>query len=167
MCEFAACISHGRGSSSCERVLNVVGSIMVVGALTDCVLFHSMCDLKDTQMNVKYGLIWDFMLDKFELGHNATKKHLLCTKWRCSKQMVEEICSGHKNLNDQARTSRPKTEGSCLEIDYGIHLSKKKSLSLRGRGSLILVRCFTAEYLNFQLCFLFIPVHSFSLLLSN
>ena len=30
-----------------------------------------MCDLKAAQMNVQHGLIWEFMLYKFELGHNA------------------------------------------------------------------------------------------------
>ena len=30
----------------------MVGSIIVVGALTPCALLHSMCDLKAAQMNV-------------------------------------------------------------------------------------------------------------------
>ena len=49
----------------------MVGSIVVVSALT-CVLFHSMCDLKATQINVQCNLIMGIILYEFELGHNTT-----------------------------------------------------------------------------------------------
>ena len=34
----------------------VVGSIMVVGALTHCVLLHFMYDFNATQINIQYSL---------------------------------------------------------------------------------------------------------------
>ena len=56
--------------------------IMVFDALTHALLL-SMCDLKMAQMNMQCILIWELMLYKFHLGHNATeviKKHFLCKK---------------------------------------------------------------------------------------
>ena len=35
----------------------VVGSFVVVGSLTCCTLFHSICDLKAVQMNIEHSLI--------------------------------------------------------------------------------------------------------------
>ena len=52
------------------KVPALVGSIMVVSVLT-CALLPSMCELKATQMNMPYSLIWELILYKFELGHNA------------------------------------------------------------------------------------------------
>ena len=48
-------------------------------------------------MNVKYCLIFELKLYKFELGHNIVKvtpKHLLCERWRrswsqYSNQMIQ------------------------------------------------------------------------------
>ena len=51
----------------------MVGSIMVVGVLTRCVLFHSVCDLKHVQITVQNRLIWKFMLYEFELGQDAAE----------------------------------------------------------------------------------------------
>ena len=51
----------------------VVGSIMVVGALTHCALLHLVCDLKAALMNVQCSLIKKLMLYKFSLGHKATE----------------------------------------------------------------------------------------------
>ena len=51
----------------------MVDSIVVVGALTRCALFLSVCDLKATQMNVQRSLIHKNMLYLFSLGHNATE----------------------------------------------------------------------------------------------
>ncbi len=54
----------------------MVGSIVVVGALTCCALLHSMCDLKVTQMNMQHNLIQELMLYEFELDYitvEATK----------------------------------------------------------------------------------------------
>ena len=59
----------------------VVSSIVVVDALTCCVLLCCVCDLKDAEMNVQYILIWELRLYEFKFGHHtieATKKHLLC-----------------------------------------------------------------------------------------
>ena len=50
-----------------------VGSIMVVGALTHCTLLYFMRDLKDTQMNTKFSLIWEFMFYETELDYNTTE----------------------------------------------------------------------------------------------
>ena len=54
-----------------EAVEAVVGSIVVVGALTRCVLFHLVCDFKVTRMNVERNQIRALLLHEFELGHNA------------------------------------------------------------------------------------------------
>ena len=57
-----------------EEVQPVVSSIMIVGVLTRCTLFHSICDLKVAQIIVvQCCLIQKFMLYKFELDHNATE----------------------------------------------------------------------------------------------
>ena len=60
----------------------IVDSIMVVGALTCCTLFHSECDLKTAQMNVQRGLIRERILYKFKRGHNAAEatKKICCAK---------------------------------------------------------------------------------------
>ena len=50
----------------------VLGSIVVVGALT-CVLLHSVCDLKITQLNMQRRLIRLLMLYEFEQNHNAAE----------------------------------------------------------------------------------------------
>ena len=56
-----------------EAVQAVVCSIVVVGALTPCVLLHSLCDLK---------VQWELMFYKFELGYNTTEatKNICCSK---------------------------------------------------------------------------------------
>ena len=62
-------------------VPNVISSIVVVSILICCALFHSIGDLKDTQMNVQCSLIQELMIYKFELGHNIAKiikKNLFC-----------------------------------------------------------------------------------------
>ena len=46
----------------------MVGSIVVVRALTRCALLHSVCDLKAT-----HSLIGEFMLSEFEVGHNVAE----------------------------------------------------------------------------------------------
>ena len=46
----------------------MVGSIVVVVAL-----LHFVCDLKATQINVQYCLIWEFMFYELELAHNAAE----------------------------------------------------------------------------------------------
>ena len=54
-----------------KTVQTVIGSIVVVSALTSCALLHSMCDFKATQMNVQCDLIQDLMFYEFEQGHNT------------------------------------------------------------------------------------------------
>ena len=49
----------------------VVRSILIVGVLTFHALLHSTCDLKAAQMNMQCDLIWESMLFKFKLGHDA------------------------------------------------------------------------------------------------
>ena len=63
----------------------IVGSIVVVGALTRCTLLHSMCDLKVTQTNVQCSQIQ-------EPGHNTAeapppkkKQEVLYKRWRRSR----------------------------------------------------------------------------------
>ena len=58
-----------------------VGSIVVVSVLT-CALFHSVCILKATQINVQHSLIQELMLYKFELDHNGAEvtKNIHCVK---------------------------------------------------------------------------------------
>ena len=60
----------------------VVSSIVVVGALTCCVLPHSVSDLTATQMNIQHSLILELMFYKFELSHKTTEatKSICCTK---------------------------------------------------------------------------------------
>ena len=60
----------------------VVNSITVISVLTCYALLHSMWDLKAQQMNIQQSLIWDLILYKFELNHNAIEetKKIYCTK---------------------------------------------------------------------------------------
>ena len=52
---------------------SVIGSIVVVGALTRCALRLPACDLKAVQMNVKRSLCWELTLHEFEPGRNAAE----------------------------------------------------------------------------------------------
>ena len=103
-----------------DAVPAVVGSIMVVGVLPCCALFHSVCNFKGAQMNMQCSLIHELMLDKFKVGHNAkeatkticcekdesTVDHCIVTRWL---KKVHPVC---KNLDDQPRSGRPKTVGT-------------------------------------------------------
>ena len=97
----------------------MVGSVVGIGALTCCAELHSMCDLKATQMNVQCNLIRELMLYEFDLTHNTAK----ATKNICAKsegtvyhsaviRWFKKFCLGCKNLNNQARSGRPKTMNS-------------------------------------------------------
>ena len=60
-----------------SNILVMVGSIVVVGALTRCALLHCVCDLKAAQINVGYSLIRELILYEIELSNKvaeATKK---------------------------------------------------------------------------------------------
>ena len=69
-------------------------------------------------MNVQHRLIWELMLLEFELGHNAmeTTKNICSPKSEGTvnpstiTRRFKKFCSGYKNLDNQARSCRPKTE---------------------------------------------------------
>ena len=65
-----------------EAVHAVVGSIVVVSALTRRALLHSMCDLKAAQMNVQGTRTRNLMLYKFEMSYNAAEatKNICCVE---------------------------------------------------------------------------------------
>ena len=97
----------------------VVGSIVVVGALPYCALLHCVCDLKSSQMNMQFGLIWEFMFYEFKLGHNDTEliKNIWYVKGEgavdCTvTRWFKKFFLGCKNLNDQAKSCMPKTVDS-------------------------------------------------------
>ena len=56
------------------KVPAVVGSTVQFGALIRWAFLHFVCDLKATQMDVQLSLIWKFLLNEFELSHDATEK---------------------------------------------------------------------------------------------
>ena len=71
------------------KVSAVVGSIVVVGALTHYALFHTVFDLKALQMNMLYSLIQELMLYKFEVSHDAaeaTKKTIVL--WNINAELI-------------------------------------------------------------------------------
>ena len=55
------------------KVLTVVSSIVVIGALTYCALLHYIYNLKAAQMNVQHSLILELMLYEFEFQQNAVE----------------------------------------------------------------------------------------------
>ena len=68
--------------------------------LARCAWIHSVCDLEASQMNRKHGLIWELMLYKFEMSHDATEatKNIFYVKGEGvddhSNQMIQEILLG-------------------------------------------------------------------------
>ena len=66
------------------KVLSVIGSTVVVGALIPYALLHSMCYLKVKQMNMQHCLIWEPILYEFEPGHNTKEatKNICCVKMK-------------------------------------------------------------------------------------
>ena len=102
------------------KVYTIVDSIEVFGVLTCCALLHSMYDLKAAQMNMQCSLIWELMLHKFELGHNASEaaKSFYWTKGERTvdnstvTRWFKKFCLYYYNLRNQARSSRPKTMDS-------------------------------------------------------
>ena len=114
-------------------VSTVVGSIVRF-----CALLHSVCYLKAVQMNVQCSLKQELMLYEFKLDHNAleaTRKncvksedavdHGTVTRW------VKKFCSSRKNLNEQARSDRPKT----IESDAVFHAIQANLVSSTRRVS--------------------------------
>ena len=75
---------------------------MVVSGLTQCALFHFMCDLKVAQMNIQYSLIPLIILYKFKLGQNAVEanKNICCVKkFHKGCKKVDDQASGPKMMN--------------------------------------------------------------------
>ena len=93
----------------------VVDSIVVLGTMTCCALFHSAWDLKATQMNMQRSLIREFVLYEFEQRYNVaeTTKNISCVKGK--RAVDHNIVTGRfkkfrlgcKNLDHQVRLSRP------------------------------------------------------------
>ena len=84
----------------------MVGSIILDGTL-------SCCDLKATQINMQCSPIQKLMLYKYKLAHNATEttKNICCSKildLSTITRWFNKFHSSCKNLNDQARSSRPR-----------------------------------------------------------
>ena len=76
-----------------------------------------VCDLKVTQMNVQHGLIQKLILHEFELEYKSMKatKTISCTKGdeavKCAEtQQFKKFCTCCKNINDQARSGRPRSK---------------------------------------------------------
>ena len=101
------CIYTWLKQSKKWEVPTVNGSIVVVGVLICCELFHSVCDLKAVQIKMQCSLIQEAMHCEFNLDHNVTKatKNIYCvedegavdhstvTRW------FKKFCSGCKNIN--------------------------------------------------------------------
>ena len=100
------------------KVPIVVSSIVVVGELT----YYALCNLKTMQINIQCSLIWELMIYKFKLGHNAVEatRNICCVKGEDTvdqstvTKWLKKFCSGCKNLNNQERLSRSKT----INIEY-------------------------------------------------
>ena len=89
----------------------------MVGNTVVSALSYAMSNLKTAQMNGKCRLIQKFMHYKFELGQNATEatKNICCIKdedtvdYSTVIRWFKLFCSGSKNLDNQARSCRPKS----------------------------------------------------------
>ena len=79
-----------------------------------------MCDLKAAQMNMQQSLIWELMLFKFELGHNAKEatKNICYAKGEGTADQstvnreFKKFHSVCQILDDQVRSGRSKTMDS-------------------------------------------------------
>ena len=98
----------------------MVGSIVVVGALTCCALLCSVYDLKAAPMNMQHNLIWELVLYKFKMDHNAMEatKNIYCVKdgdadnHNTVTRWFKGFCLVCKNLNNQASSGGSKTVDS-------------------------------------------------------
>ena len=61
-CSSLICASLRRVYHVARAVQAMLGSIVIVDALTRCTLLHSICDLKASQMNVQ---LWEHGLNEF------------------------------------------------------------------------------------------------------
>ena len=71
--KFVVRISRERSTSSRVRYQFQFVGILVVGALTRCALFHTVCNLIAAQLNVQLSLTDELRLCKFELVHNVVE----------------------------------------------------------------------------------------------
>ena len=114
-CEFAECITRMKKFKS-GKVPKVFNSIVVVGALTRCALLQSVYYLKATQTNMQHHQIQELMFYKFVMSYKTAKvtKNICCTKSESTvdhntvTKWLKKFCLGHKNLNNQVRSGRPK-----------------------------------------------------------
>ena len=119
----------------------MLGSIMVVGALTCCAL--SVYDLKATLMNVNCKLIQELMLYKFELWKQP--KNFYSTKVEGAvdlttvTRLFKKFLWSSKNLVNQARSVRFKTMDS--EIIFQAIKANPESSTWRVSGELISQSC--------------------------
>ena len=104
-------------------------------------LLHLMCDLKVVQMSIQYSLIQELMIYKFELSHNSiettkrvcfvkgegTVHQSTVTKW------FKKVCLCHKNLDDWARSIRPKTMHSMAKLQALETNSMKNTQRVSGK----------------------------------
>ena len=74
----------------------------------------SLSDLKATQMNMQYSLIWELMLYEFELNYNAVEatKSICCVKGEDAVDTVQYLDSS-RNFAQVARTSTIRQNQSC------------------------------------------------------
>ena len=95
----------------------MVGSIVVVDALTRYSLLHSVCDLKIAQTNVQSCLINAL---QSEFGQNAAEatKNICCAKdegavdhWTATK-VFKKFRSSRKNFDHQTKSARHKNVDS-------------------------------------------------------
>ena len=98
-----------------EEVLSGVGSTVVVHALTCCALFHSMWDLKSTQINVRCRLIQELMFYEFKLANNTINTtqnfcyakdgsrvdHSTVTKWFKKFHFTHNYIHMHISIREQ------------------------------------------------------------------
>ena len=82
-CYFVVRISLDRSSSSRSRNPSVLGSIMVVGALTCYSLLHSVSDQKASEVNEHTSLIRDLMICELSLRLNNAEaaKNICCAQF--------------------------------------------------------------------------------------
>ena len=129
------------------KVPAMVGSVVLVNALTHCALLHSVCDLKAAQMKVLSCLIQDFMLYEFRLDYKTAEatKNICCVKsdgtvdHSMVTRLFKNFLLGCKNFDNQARSGRPKSvdcEAILQAIETNLVNSSTQRISGIGLASL-------------------------------
>ena len=113
------------------HVFILLGSIVVVGTLTRCVLLHSVCNLKAAQMIVRRCWIWELKLCQFEFAIRRLKQQKTFVEQNLKAQLItrcfKKFHLGWQNLNDQARSGRSKRVGPEAEL-YSIVANPESSI---------------------------------------